>query len=104
MPTPMLKALIWFALPLLALPLGVYAVAKGRSALPFVAALGILMLVGQAVVFVRFVRLRRRLRAASGRLCPRCGYDLSGLDDAGFCPGCGRGVDLQRGIAKWRRH
>jgi len=35
--------------------------------------------------------VRRRLKAAGYRLCPRCGYDLSGLGDEGACPECGRG-------------
>jgi len=104
MPRPVVRTLWWFALPALALPYGVYVVAKGRHALVFVLILGGLTLLAQAIVVVRFVMLRRRLRQSSGSLCLRCGYDLRGLDDPGLCPECGREFQLQRDSATWRKH
>jgi len=50
----------------------------------------VLCLTGSSVVWLRLLRLHRLLRRAKNKVCPRCGYDLSGCDDAGRCPECGR--------------
>ena len=39
----------------------------------------------------RAAGVRRRRRAASAGLCPRCGYDLTG-NVSGVCPECGAGA------------
>ncbi len=101
-PPPILKAWLWFLLPVLALPVGVYSVTKGSHALLFVTLLFALAFIGQAVHFVRMQRLRRSLRAASGRLCLNCAFDLRGLGEAGLCPECGNTFDIPADQAHWR--
>ena len=47
---------------------------------------------------------RRTLRAwrlAEGRLCARCGYELTAHPDAGTCPECGNSYDLERDAHLW---
>lgn len=52
-----------------------------------------------------FRRLRRSLRRAGGRICLRCGYDLSGQDEeTGICPECGRRYDWDLDALQWNRY
>jgi hypothetical protein len=62
-----------------------------------------LLVVGVALcaTLVYTTRLRRRLQAAGGELCPDCGYDVRTLSN---CPECGRGCQGAADIAYWRRH
>jgi hypothetical protein len=53
---------------------------------------------------VRTGRLKARLRATGGLLCPKCGYEMKGLDEVARCPECGRPFDRERDAAYWRRH
>lgn len=67
-----------------------------------------LFAVSAGVGLWRARQLKRRLDAAGGALCPRCGYHLRGLDDLpdglGCCPECGRRFNLAEDIPWWRRH
>ena len=45
-------------------------------------------------------RLRRRLKAVEYRLCPECGYQLTGLSGQTACPECGVPCDIEQ---VWRR-
>ena len=47
-------------------------------------------------------RLVKRLRAADYKLCPHCGYVLSGHEGAFDCPECGIACDLDKIHAVWR--
>ena len=54
-------------------------------------------------VRMRLVRVRRRVSATGGRCCTACLHDISGLGEAGRCPECGDGFDVQRDQASWRK-
>jgi len=62
-----------------------------------------LLVVGVVVcaTLVYTKRLRRRLQAAGGELCPDCGYDVRTLAS---CPECGRICQREADIALWHRH
>ena len=47
--------------------------------------------------------IRRAVRAASGRACVGCVYDLSGMGDTGACPECGRRFDIAVDQRSWER-
>lgn len=51
----------------------------------------------------RAERIRRGVRAASGRACLGCVYDLSGMGDTGACPECGRRFDIAADQRSWER-
>lgn len=54
------------------------------------------------IVAARETNLAKRVRESKGRLCPRCGYDLSGqAEDAGICPECGSAYDKRRLQELW---
>lgn len=102
-PAIVIRAAAWNALPLLSLPFGVYVImSESIPSLLFLVALGVLTMLGQAMFFSRMLRLRRRLREASGRICLKCGFDLRGLEESGTCPECGRSFDLHRDVKTWR--
>lgn len=68
---------------------------------------GAVVVVGLAVFAVHMAllaRLKRRLRATGGALCPDCGYHIAGVGEAGECPECGRRFSLEADAAYWRRH
>ncbi len=46
--------------------------------------------------------LVKRLVAADFKLCPECGYRLTGLSDQTDCPECGTACDLEEVEAMWR--
>lgn len=53
---------------------------------------------------VGYLVQRRALREwhrTRGRLCARCGYDLTALADTGICPECGHTYDLEQDAALW---
>jgi hypothetical protein len=43
----------------------------------------------------------RRLRRCGYRLCPKCGYNTTGLPPRGPCPECGAGYDAERARLEW---
>lgn len=47
-------------------------------------------------------RLVQRLQAAACKLCPRCGYDLTGHDGLIDCPECGTALDLDEVTKAWQ--
>lgn len=57
---------------------------------------------GQAYLFVQLSRLRRRLRAADGMLCPTCAYDLRGVERDAPCPECGAALDVETVRNAWK--
>ena len=46
-------------------------------------------------------RTIREWHRTRGRLCARCGYDLTSLPDTGTCPECGNNYDLDEDAAMW---
>jgi hypothetical protein len=46
--------------------------------------------------------VRRAFAASGGRLCVRCGHDLSGLADTGRCPECGHDYDIELDRRAWK--
>jgi ribosomal protein S27AE len=46
-------------------------------------------------------RIRRQIVAAGGRVCFRCGYGLTGLDNNGICPECGEAFVLAALRERW---
>lgn len=68
--------------------------------------IGDLLVIGIVMILrLRFMRrLKAKLRAADGALCPDCGYDLRGLAEKGDCPECGRAFEREADMAFWRRH
>lgn len=53
----------------------------------FTLVVGVLAIAGVGLI-VELARRRWR-KPPEGRRCPHCGYDLTGLGPAGFCPECG---------------
>jgi len=51
----------------------------------------------------RTARIKRAVRAASGRACVGCVYNLDGLGDTGQCPECGRRFDTAADRRSWER-
>ena len=47
-------------------------------------------------------RLTRRLEALEYRLCPACGYQLTGLSGETACPECGVLCDIEQVVNAWR--
>jgi hypothetical protein len=84
----------WNLLLLIPLPLGVHAFAthNGKEMIAFQIAFNVALaaLVGLGLNFtIRHLRRVREVRARGGRLCPECGFELTGLVE-GACPECGR--------------
>ncbi len=57
---------------------------------------------GQVMSHVARRRSVRQLRAMDFRLCLKCRYPLSGLDDAGACPECGERFDREGLVNGWQ--
>lgn len=57
---------------------------------------------GQAYLFIQLRRLKRRLRAADGMLCPTCAYDLRGVGREAPCPECGAALDAETVRNAWK--
>jgi hypothetical protein len=66
-------------------------------------AIAVFMALSYVPIFVRRRRLRARLRASDGALCPDCGYDLRALDSPTPCPECGRTWNREADTAWWRK-
>jgi len=47
-------------------------------------------------------RLVQQLRANDYKLCPSCGFQLTGHDGRCMCPECGTACDLDKVQAAWR--
>ncbi|QQS10342.1 MAG: hypothetical protein IPK69_06900 [Phycisphaerales bacterium] len=54
------------------------------------------------ILFRRQRQIRRAYRESGGRLCGNCLQNLSGLDDVGVCPECGRAYDIERDRTMWK--
>lgn len=51
----------------------------------------------------RTAKIRSAVRAASGRACLGCVYDLSGMGETGACPECGRPFNIPADRRSWER-
>jgi len=51
----------------------------------------------------RYAAMRARLKAADGKLCTYCGYDLRECESGNPCPECGRTWDKVAAVAAWRK-
>lgn len=49
-------------------------------------------------------RLVKRLESSEFKLCPKCGYPLTGLTGKTCCPECGVKVDIEKVESDWRRY
>ena len=47
-------------------------------------------------------RLTRRLKAVDYKLCPECGYQLTGLSGETACPECGVPCNIEQVVKAWR--
>ncbi len=56
-----------------------------------------------ALLLSRWIqRLTRRLEAADYKLCPECGYQLTGLSGETACPECGVPCNIEQVVNAWR--
>jgi len=49
-------------------------------------------------------RLVKRLESSGFKLCPSCGYPLTGLTGKTCCPECGLELDVEQVESAWRRY
>ncbi len=49
------------------------------------------------------LRKRHAMEAVEFRVCPRCGFSLSGLPKDGICPECGTPFSQERLTQYWKR-
>lgn len=49
-------------------------------------------------------RLTQQLKASDFKLCPKCGYQLTGLAGKICCPECGLDLDVEEVESQWRRY
>lgn len=59
------------------------------------------VLVVNPIYLWRTAWLRRAVKAADGRLCRHCAFDLNGLPANGSCPECGNTYDTEADRALW---
>ncbi len=72
-------------------------------AMPFIslASVGV-MVAGAATTVIIAVRIRARVRALGGQICPNCLYELNTLPAEGTCPECGTPYTKPDIIRQWR--
>ena len=70
------------------------------GAIMFVVA--VLMVLWVVVICEWEKRLVQRLRANDYKLCPNCGFQLTGHEGRCHCPECGTACDLDEVQAAWR--
>ena len=54
------------------------------------------------VVLKPYMRLMKRIEAADYKLCPECGYQLTGLSGETACPECGVPCNIEQVVNAWR--
>lgn len=63
-----------------------------------------------SMVFTLYIGLRsprrliQRLKSSDFKLCPKCGYQLTGLTGKICCPECGLQIDIEQMETQWRRY
>jgi hypothetical protein len=50
-----------------------------------------------------WINVKKHARALDGRICDRCFYDLSNMNDDMTCPECGKSHNMSQLIKQWRR-
>lgn len=114
MPPAVRRLLWWIALPLMTmLARAIYSRLSGVDStlaspsvwlpLVWVLILYVPVLIATLVMARGYGRIRRAVRAARGRACVNCVYDLSTLGDAGTCPECGRPFEIAADRRRWAR-
>jgi len=103
-PPSIIRAILWVLLPVPFVIVFAWTLPRRSDLiLTLLVSFGPLFL-GQGMFLMQIFRLRRRLRAASWRLCLHCEYDLSGLEDSGPCPECGHPFDARADADRWHLH
>ena len=69
---------------------------------PFFVAVTFVNFGTQAFTGWRILHLRRLHCDADGRICPKCGHLLVGLEDEGTCPECGTPFNLADVKRQWQ--
>ena len=103
-PRAMHWASMWVMLMFLASPLQLYGAWSGTPRLTWLSLVvqSALAGAGLGICIVKSRRIVRAVRVAGGRLCLRCGFDVSGLPTEGVCPECGVAYSHGESIRKWR--
>jgi len=55
-----------------------------------------------SILWIVDVRWKRAAKRAGGKLCTRCGFDMTAHDDGAICPECGTEFDEALSIQTWR--
>lgn len=59
------------------------------------------VLVATLAMSIGYERIKRAVRAARGRACVNCVYDLSAFEDSGTCPECGHPFQTAADQRRW---
>lgn len=84
-------------------PINLYKVA-GRWSFAFYGLWALSMPVLMYFALESHKRLVKRLQSAGFKLCPSCGYPLTGLTGKTCCPECGLELDVDQVESAWRRY
>ena len=96
--------LLLLGIILATLPINLYKMAGLRWSLVFYGLWALSMPVLMYFALESHKRLVKRLESAGFKLCPKCGYPLTGLTGKTRCPECGLQLDVDQVEYAWRRY
>ena len=96
--------LLLLGIILATLPINLYKVAGVRWSFVFLGLWALSLPVMVYFALESHKRLVKRLESSEFKLCPKCGYPLTGLTGKTCCPECGLQLDVDQVEYAWRRY